>query len=246
MTIRTTTLGGTDWTSAEDLTSADLNDTINEMANYAKTLSGFWKNANLYTVFDDFESYTSGVAVPATKWTYTDDPTYSSDTSFTTETSTIAAGTDGGTKEGLLSATGPDSDISHIATALVYTNGLTANAHTHCHVAVKFNGTLASGSSYKQAHISFDGGTNWDVLLSSSSSYDSGTPIDVGPIIFEILVIAQGSNEYDCYINGKFIRTVTDASFELGFRVKSANNNNDSNTTALMYIDNVYQSQGIV
>ena len=68
MAIRNASLGGSDWGN-EELTSTDLNDTFDAVVNKVQTLSAFWLNSDLYDVYDDFDSYSTGAFTTNTNWT---------------------------------------------------------------------------------------------------------------------------------------------------------------------------------
>ena len=68
MAIKNTNLGGTDWVTDETLYSADLNDTFDAAFEKIQTISNFWLNSDLYSVYDDMESYSIGAFTTNAKW----------------------------------------------------------------------------------------------------------------------------------------------------------------------------------
>jgi hypothetical protein len=247
MAIRNTNLGGaTNWTDPEVLYSADLNDTITAMANWAKTLTAFWLNADLRTLFDDFSGYTTDAAVPGTKWTLTTSTTGGDRTpTFITRGSTNAGGTN---KEGELDCSNTYG-ASRSCTGSVKTVGLTANKHKYMKIYTSIS--HASGSSAPTTvgylKVSFDKDSTTTTINIDGGDSNSQVTTQVASILTSITVIAKGSNQYDCYVGGKLVQTVTDASFEIRLnaysQIANASNGLQTNKT---YITDVYESSGSV
>jgi hypothetical protein len=229
MAIINTLLGGTNLASSTMLRATDLNDTFNAAANLGLTLSAFWMNANLRTTYDNFDSYTTGDAVPSTKWTTTGDGT------FITRASTNAGGS---TKEGELYVSVASNTTVNCYTETV---SLTANKHKYAKLYWYLNFSYGSATVTADALISFDGGSSY-FNLGSISNLPSSVSNTTANGLSNILVIAKGSNEYDCYLCGKLVQTVTDASFTLKFKVTATSNSAGDAGYAYIYIDDVYES----
>lgn len=230
MAIRNALLGGSDWVDDEVLYAADLDDTLDVMVNWAKTLTAFWLNPNLRTLYDDFSGYTTDAAVPTTLWTYTS----SANSSWKTRASTNAGGS---LKEGELLLSGL---MSISESASVKAIGLTPNKHKYMKIYSSMSGSDSSAYT-TYSYVSFDNfSTSHNInFVSTNQGSASSSCWTI------ILVIAKGSNEYDCYIGGKLVQTITDASFEIDLMV-SVGNVGTASHTAQVFVTDVYESAGTV
>lgn len=245
MAIKNTNLGGTDWIDNEVLEAADLNDTFDAI--YEKVVSNpaFWLNSEFYDVYDDFSSYTTGDNIASenpTNWTLTDNSDGSGASkviTFQTVASTTAGGT---TDEARIRAGATGGAASELrAKAVAKAINLTANKHKFIRVNVSWNGsTNDPGARYRDVgmQVSFNKGANYDKGI-----FDSGDSVwKLDGALTEILVVAKGSNEYDCYIGGKLIRTVTDATFQIWIQAVASGNRGDT-CNCYVYIDDVREGK---
>jgi mRNA-degrading endonuclease toxin of MazEF toxin-antitoxin module len=189
-----------------------LNDTFDAAVNKIKSLSVFWLNSFLYTTYDDFSGYANGSFTTNTNWDITLTTNAQTNVTCAVATSTSAGGSN---KELVTTVTKTNTGTS--GDALVKAINLTANRHKFARIYV--SGTTGGASSANNhiiaTEISFNKGSNYDSLVSVTATDD----VTTCNVFTHVLVIAKGGNEYDCYVGGKLIRTVTDASFQLWFKV---------------------------
>ncbi|HEY9705824.1 MAG TPA: hypothetical protein V6C58_25535 [Allocoleopsis sp.] len=235
MAIKNTLLGGTDWTGTDYLTATDLNDTMNAMANEVMTLKTFWMHSMLRSTYDDFESYTTNNTISASSlWTSSTSGDITSNT-FTCRASTNAGGT---SKEGEITASRSNVGGSTSGTYTIKAIGLTANKHKFFKIYSTCSGNVSGGVA--TSRISFDGGSTTHDLLSISGNVGISA-------LNTVMVIATGSNAYDCYIAGKKVQTLTDATFEIWLQVYVSNSSGlGAQPSVTMYIDDFYESAGTV
>lgn len=227
MAIKNTLLGGTDWTTSSQLNAADLNDTMDAAANYIKTLSTFYLNSFLYSVYDDFESYSVGAFTTNSLW----DVSSSGSGTFTTE---IVSGTSAGGSGKELQSTSASTSGGQSGYTLVKAIALSANKHTFIRLYCSLSSSGAANAHTSSVQISFDRGSTYHDAANSS------TPDDYSFFaLSQIMTVATGSNNYDCYIGGKRVQQVSDATFQIWFRADRSNS--QSGTQARFAIDDVRQ-----
>ena len=207
----------------EIIQSDDLNNTFDAMVDEVQGLAGFYLTSTLYDVYDNFDSYADGDSPSGTLW----------NTSGTVivKTSTNAGGSGNELRLGLV-ATGSNTST---ATA----KNLTANRHTWFRLYAH-GVTYGTVSHAVSAIISFDSGSNYDTVMATSASDD----IYSATALSTILVVAKGSDVYDCYIGGKKVRTVTNSSFEI--IIQANHNSGNAGSYCYVYIDDVRQSKSDV
>lgn len=231
MAIRNTAMGGTDWTAGElGLNSADLNDTFDAAFSKIQTLTMFWMNSDLSTVYDDFDSYPVGAFTTNSLWTV-------STVAYTNgiATSSIASSTTAGgsSKELVLVAKGEDGGLARNSTVTVNTIGLSDDTHKYVRVAW----SITAANNGCSLEINF-GSQTYTVII-------TGKDIDETQY-FDIKVIALGSNNYDVYVGGKKIYSnVNEADPQIYFRV-TGGGAGSSVSTITVYIDDVIESSGSV
>ncbi|MFW5889461.1 MAG: hypothetical protein ACOC3Z_00615 [Nanoarchaeota archaeon] len=230
MAIKNTNLGGTDWTNEEQLKSLDLNDTFDAAFNKIQTLSTFWLNDELYEVYDDFDSYSTGTFATedTTKWTITT-------TTNATATISNTQNAGGTTNELKISVTSPDtsSPDGYYGTTAVTTN-LVANRHTYARLywTGKNAGSL---SDFATIWVGFN--NSFSVLY----NFPDDMAQNVGNYI-DVIIINTGDGDYDLYLSGKKIASYSGVSAinaQLSFRVRAFG---EENQNAELYIDDVRQS----
>jgi len=128
---------------------------------------------------------------------------------------------------------------------LTKTNTLTSNAHKYAKVYSSIGGSSNQSLGTGTTEVSFNKGTNYDTIGSLSASNSDGEAASQTSL-GTIMVIAKGSDEYDCYIGGKLIRTVTDATFQLWFRAVANFTGSTGSIASTLFIDDVYESTGTV
>lgn len=215
MAIKNTLLGGTDWVDNEAPSAEDLNDTIDAAVTKIQTLSAFWLNSDLYDVYDDFESYGTGA--------------FSSNSEWTVSNCEIAASTNAGGSGQELVVSAAASD-----TATAEAINLVADSHTFMRVY----SSIGSGA-FGDTDVSFDGGSTYNTLLRA----DNDDAQNVGQALTTIYTVAKGSDEYDCYIGGKMVDNVTDATFTILIR---STNDDPASGTSNVYVDDVRQSKSTI
>ena len=186
--------GGSNWAALSNLSSTDLNDTFDAAANKIKSLSTFWLNSYLYTVYDDFESYSVGNMATNTNWTVTITPSGSGGTHTCAVASSTTAGGTG--KELVLTAQPAQSGGStQVGTVQIASKLIPLNSHVFARLAVYdgSNHNAAPGSEY---YFSLDGST-WYSFISPQSNMPAQ-----GTLYAEVKIIARGSNYYDAYVGG--------------------------------------------
>ena len=239
MAIRGSALGGTDWGN-EGLTYTDLNDTFNALTNKVQTLTTFWLNSDLYEVYDDFESYSTGNFETNAKWditiTLTSGGTGNYGTS-TIESSTAAGGTG---KELKLFAYGNYQYSGYRnATVTAVSNDLPSNKHVFTRLYYGNNNARWASNSVIQVGLN-----SYQTIYQIPSNVDSQVSY---PFVNSLLlVIAKGGNYYDVYVGGKLIQSnVYTTSPQLQFRVFSQSGNSTGSRSQL-HIDDVRISKGSV
>ena len=228
MAVRNTALPGgtTNWIDGEIPNITDLNDTFTACTNKIKSLSTFWLDSYLYSVYDDFESYSVGTISDA-RWSISSTGNGGTAT-FTCASSTYAGGSG---KEGVFTTAGSGS-FNRTLTGTLVCETLTANKHVHFKVLVSGDVHDSAGDCY--ASVSIDN-SNYYTIVSMTPGYVATHNVD-------IIVIANGSNSYDLYVGSKRVQSsVSISPLKVYFR-------SESQTYAsclapiIVYIDDVYQS----
>ena len=204
---------------SEIVSSKDLNDTFNGIHDFAISNTVWWMNSNFYDVYDDFSSYTVGNAiVDATK--YDTSTTGSGGTRvFDCQTNNSPGGSAQNAR--FRHAGGASGSPT---TYLLKIINLSQNVHKHMKIRLILSHAAFSTITNTIA-VSFNKGTNYDTLLTTTSgSFLSG--IDVST---HIHMIAKSSNEYDCYVGSRLYRSVTDSSPEIWLRTTNSGTNEGSN-----------------
>lgn len=217
--------------------SDDLNDTFDALGTKINTLTMFWLNSSLYTVKEDFESYSVGNFFTGGNWTVTTGST------GTTKTATIASSTNsGGTGKELVLTTGDITASSATVTAVLA--GMTANKHKYIRVGYTLGGGAPGVPT--MSRITFKLGSSSADIVSMNTTTYATLPATVPKT--EIVVIAQGANVYDVYFNQvKVLSGVTQVTPSLTFEAFSdGESSSPVNATAVMYIDDIRESAGSV
>lgn len=231
MAIRNDNLGGTDWTSGENnLKADDLNDTFDAAVDVLQQSPCFYLTSTLYDVYDDFNSDTPTDPPDVSKWTVTPDLDTANSGTCTVTNTQNAGGT---TNELTVTITKTGAGTPRRSYEWAKAIALTADRHTWMRVAYRISDTSSSGSSYPV--VSFDGGSTIHPLVSVGDETKMSLSYN------NILVVAKGSDEYDCYIGGKLIQNVTDSSFEIW--LSPTTNYGVSGVYSYLYIDDVRQSK---
>lgn len=195
MAIKNTLLGGTDWTSSDNCSYADLNDTFDALFEFCAGQAVWYLNSNLYDVYDDFDSYSTGTFSTNTDWEI-----IKGGESGVTETAEIVESTNAGgsTKELKLTVQG-DENYNNNATVTAKTINLPANKSFFCRIYAKLFHVVADDSSWARLRIGLGNATAITVM-------ESKNDFGVGTYAFlSVLVVAKGSNTYDVYVGGKKI-----------------------------------------
>lgn len=226
MAIRNTNFTGstTNWAQGDKLLSTDLNDTFDAAFSLITTLTTFWLNSDLQTVYDNFDSYSVGAFTSNAKWTVA-----TTNASAAVASSTNAGGSD---KEIVLTcsnSTGGSASITSL--------GLTDD--THKSIKMKCTST-AGGNSDASTSIELQFG-GVDYTVASWSGPDNVTM----SAYCGILIIALGSNNYDIYVgSSKIASNVNTADPNIRLKLnKTSVSNTDTN---VLYIDDVVESSGSV
>jgi len=228
MAIRNNSLGGTDWGN-EGLTYTDLNDTFDAATSKIQSLSAFWLNDELYDVYDDFDSYSTGAFTGNTKWSTSGD--------IDIVNSQNAGGT---TNEVRIKAYqfANGSDTSSI-TSLDLDN----NKHTYFRLYSSW-GLSNDNFSDHEVRIIINGST---YKIFDNSFPGAGSTHISGNLKSDVLIIAKGSNIYDIYLGGKKVGndvTITDLEIEIENYVNAGGSS--SNLTLNTYIDDIRQSKSVI
>jgi len=232
MAIKNTLLGGTDWTSSDYPTAQDMNDTMDAAANLIKTSPCFWLNTELYDVYDDFNSYSTGAFTTNSLWNISETG-QESGFNLTQEIQTTQLA--GGTTQELMLEINRSSQGAGPGYIYAKAINLTANRHTFIKTYSRFDFGGGAGSTSGHTSVSFDGGTTYHTLYAVVISDDSD-----GNTLNQVFVVAKGSDEYDCYVGGKMVQNLTDASFEVWIRCVMGGYMNGNGYLA---IDDVRQSK---
>lgn len=222
----------------EVVKAVDINDTFDALVNKVQTLTAFWLNDELYDVYDDFESYSVGAFSSNAKW----DVNIINGGSADIVLSTVSGGTSKELRFGR--TTSSSSDTGDTSGAILKMIDYPSNKHAFMRVALGGSTSGPSGGVLEhrvRTEVSFNKGTNYDDALNFSSS--SGT-LGSSSGFTTIHVVAKGSDQYDCFIGGKLVRTVTDGSFEIWIRGTLGRISNVSSSQT--YIDDVRVSKGVV
>ncbi len=228
-------MGGTYGATSNNLSSTDLNDTFDKAFNYIRTLTFFWLNSDLYSVYDDFESYSVGNMATNTNWTVTITPAAAGGTHTCAVASSTTAGGSG--KELVLTAQPAQSGGStQIGTVKIASKLIPANSHIFARVALHdgSNHNAAPGSEY---YFSLNG-TTWYSFLGGNNN------MPYSWILYaEVKVIAKGSDNYDMYVGGyKMASNVNVPSAQLYIKLISTTVAGYSGV-GYLYLDDVRISQ---
>lgn len=208
--------------------STELNATFDAAVNKIKNLSAFWLNSYLYSIYDDFESYSVGAFTTNSKWTVTTHVDGGGPTATCTISSSTTAGGSG--KEVVLSVSSSNTNGSY---SILSTLLKAANKHFRIKCAYNINAINAN-----------TGGIGIFFTIGSQSYYEIDR-LEYNGVrngLLDILVVAKGSNAYDVYTAGKKVfSNVTEATPTLYFKVSS--NGGSAGTSAQMYLDDAYESQ---
>lgn len=233
MAIKNTALGGTDWTNEEAPSATDLNDTIDAAVNKIQTLSAFWLNSDLYDVYDDFDSETTGALSTNSRWEIASG-------GVSVVESTNAGGSN---KEVYINASRTSGSPGTTERTF---NSLDLDANKHTFFRIYHSVYRQSDGSYSDTdvRISIDGGSNYDQI----AEYQGGISGVTFNFRSNVLIVANGSDQHSLYINGKFIRQVTNATFQimLSCRVVQTTGGSTQTGHARAYIDDVRQSKSTI
>lgn len=235
MSIRNDELGGTDWGN-EELTSQDLNDTFDAAVNKIQTLSAFWLNDEIYSVYDDFESYSLGSFATQGNWTINLVPS-----AYTATSNIVSSTLAGGTSQELrLYLARPDtaSYTTQSAEAIV---DLDNNKHTmfRCYMSV-YRRDAGAGTIGAGAVISIGNSTDGWTTIKSIGAVSEQTITDKPAI----MVIAKGSDVYDVYLN--YDKVVSDVTLTNGLQLRFYEAFGSIRYTQLdyyIYVDDIRQSK---
>lgn len=211
----------------EVFTSTDVNDTFDALFVKVQTLSTFWLNSDLYSVYDNFNSYTTGAITSNTNWTFTG-------------TAEISATTNAGgdTKELLLTATAPATST---VTATASTKLLNDNRHTFARIYISTNGISNNTISGFAAVRFANTGSYYNILNWGTTGVQAQT------VVSNIMVHCTGSGNYDLYIGGKKMASYSGVSAAnaqiLDIRASATTSGVAStDATTHVYVDDVRQT----
>ncbi len=201
-------------------------------------------DSNAYDVYDDFESYSLGAFADNAKWTHTGVNVSAGAYSATI----VNSGYPGDATKQLANRTyfSSNAKVSSSASLITKIINLSTNKHTYIPLYIAFDNYGEDGMS-STVYVSFDKGTNYDLCVRMSKSSSSIIQEVVVNCYSNILVIAKGSNQYDCYVNGNLFRTITDASFQIWVRqTVGSTYNGQAGYGGYFYIPRVIQSKASV
>jgi len=226
----------------------DISDNIlkkKDNSGTVKKLSGiesgvFWLDSELYDVYDDFSSYSTGTLSTNTNWTIIDADTYGTATIVTSAN----AGGDG-TQELDLSAIAHDYGGGNYQTETVEirTNLLGVDKHKYFFMKC-FAAEYSSAWDGGTIQIKIGSSGTYYTLLTVSSGGANGSYGNV-TTLSSIIVIAKGSNTYDLFFNGNLIASsITEVNPQI--YIKVSEKNFGSTVYARCYIGEVRESQDTV
>lgn len=221
MANKNTLLGGTDWANNDNISHTDLNDTFNAAWDKIRTLSTFWLNSDLYTVYDDFDTEDVGSITTNTKWTFA---SQNGDTA-------VAASTNAGgaTRELVLTAT---DTADNLDTASAVSKLLLANHHTFVKL---YCSTGAGGFATNTCNVRFSKAGGYYAIVSGRGNNFASL----------IHVINTDTGDYDLYIAGKLVAqyaAIADANAQIEFTVTAKDEGSADTAASTMYIDDIRQS----
>ncbi len=190
--------------------------------------AGVWfLDSSNYDVYEDFESYSVDENIlSSSKWSGTGGTGFY----FEAKSSTNAGGTG---KEGQMRLTSANDAGSQTGT--ITTDTLTQNVDTFIKVYGSASGGDTNTTHASTYSVSFNGGSNYDTMFILGGENSTLA-------LTEILVISNGNDEYDCYVGGKKVRTVTDATFEISLRATTGSVT-WSTRTIYLCIDDIRQGK---
>lgn len=223
----------------EKLTAADLNDTFDAAVTKIQSLSAFWLNSDLYDVYDDFDSYSTGTLTTNTNWTVFDNSTGSDWGSNVEISATTYAG--GTSKELLIEGTNDNNATGDNLDVGVTSRALENNKHVFAGYYISdLWRTLSDTDDRPMYQVSIDGGSNYYNVCEKGYTYN-------GDILYgSILVVALGSDNYDLYIGRKKVQSnVNVADLEITFRIYVVNavGAPGANAYSRWYIDDIRQAK---
>lgn len=201
MAVRNTNLpnGSTNWSNGNVLTHTDLNDTFDAGSNKIKSLSAFWLDSYLYTVYDNFDSYSVGAWVDNTLWTgIVGGSATNASRSISVVSSTIAGGS---SKEIAIVASVTGGNAAADTHAQFSSVTMPLNKHFFLRGKVVTSYTGASGGVGYYCSASLDNSTYYNIA--DLSSQDDGS----NSAFFMVFVQAVGSGTYNLYSGGKLLGT---------------------------------------
>lgn len=200
MAIRNIKLGGSSDFTTEGLNITDLNDTFDAAAEKIQSLSAFWLNSDLYDVYEDFDSLTTGTFTGNTDFSVSNSSGGGSAAGecLINATSTISSG-----KMLQLTASDDGGGGPFGASCTVKTLTLDSNKHT----IVKYqnpswNSTENDGFTERPNTIAVGNDTDgWTNIFTANNSVEdpsanNHTYKEQKGILF---IVAKGDDEYDCY-----------------------------------------------
>jgi hypothetical protein len=233
MAIKNTELGGTDWVINEVVTPTDLNDTMNAAVNKVLTTTAFWLNNELYDVYDDFESYSTGAFTTNTNWTITITTTAGSPTlSSVIESSNQWL--EGTSK--LLVLTASASTASGFGSVVATSNGLGTNKHFFAKIRFtadsQFSGTTC-GLFIQIGNIS-------EVTIINSGALKRDNYL-------YLIGIAKGDGYYDVYLGSQKIISNLQTTVAPNIKIRTVISSDASTSGSVTFrIDDVRVSKGTV
>ena len=238
MAIRNTELGGTDWENGEILEAPDLNDTFDAGTSKIQTLTAFWLNDELYDVYDDFDSYSTGAFTTNAKWDVSTSGGGISGGSGSTNIEIVESQNAGGVgKELYIRAQAQVFSSSGSSRTVDITSlQIPKNVHTFARIRTDvIQSRFASGSVVQTGGYTIDFGFPQDTQHTGLS-----------PRYHRFLAIAKGDDKYDVYVGGrKAGDNITNSTGQWQFKVTAASGSSNGHEWRV-YIDDVRVSKSSV
>jgi hypothetical protein len=224
----------------EVVKAEDMNDTIDAMVNKVQTLTAFWLNSELYDIYDDFDSYSTGTFTTNDKWTVTATKTGSG--AAISNISILESQLAGGSGKELYIRSQANLSGGNTAgmNVKVETKEFPKNRHIFARIRSKVEQSRIATSS--EVRLVF-GGTNY--------VFDFGFEQDVQHTnmphrYFNLNVIAKGNDLYDIYIGGfKVAENKENTTGQWALEVRASGNTSNGHDWRV-HFDDVLYSKGEV
>jgi hypothetical protein len=197
------------------------------------SITPWYLDSNAYDVYDDFESYGLGTFTTNAKWTVTN---YISNANYAATTTIVNNGYSASSGKDIKLYAYQTASVSGNCYADITTINLSANKHKYFVCRDDGNST---DTAFTISSQSIFGGQTYTIFNRTNTDGSFS-------IYAEILIIAKGSDQYDIYINGVLVGSVTSGSIQISIRANKSTAGSNNGGQATIHIPFILESKASV